>query len=216
MKVLLADDHALFMEGLSNLLKLHGVQVVGTARSGREAVEKALRLCPEIVLMDIRMPDLDGISALRLIKAERPECKVIMLTTSTQDADLLEAIKSGAAGYLLKSLEVGPFLAYLDGVERGEAAIPRELSGILLREIANREEAARPSSKNSEEAELTARQVEILQLVTQGLSYKEIAELLSLSEHTIKYHMGEMFQRLQLKNREQVVAYAMRSGLVSR
>jgi DNA-binding NarL/FixJ family response regulator len=216
MKVLLADDHALFMEGLSNLLKLHGVQVVGTARSGREAVEKALRLCPEIVLMDIRMPDLDGISALRLIKAERPECKVIMLTTSTQDADLLEAIKSGAAGYLLKSLEVGPFLAYLSGVERGEAAIPRELSGILLREIANREEAARPSSKNSEEAELTARQVEILQLVTQGLSYKEIAELLSLSEHTIKYHMGEMFQRLQLKNREQVVAYAMRSGLVSR
>jgi DNA-binding NarL/FixJ family response regulator len=215
-RVLLADDHSLFMEGLRNLLQLHGVQVVGTARSGLEAVEKALSLNPDIVLMDIRMAGMDGISAMRLIKAERPDSKVVMLTTSTDEADLLEAIKGGAAGYLLKSLEAGPFLAYLEGVERGEAAIPRELSGILLREIANREDAARPNSQNSEEAELTARQVEILQLVAQGLSYKEIAELLSLSDHTIKYHMGEIFQRLHLKNREQVVAYAMRAGLVSR
>jgi DNA-binding NarL/FixJ family response regulator len=215
-RVLLADDHSLFMEGLRNLLQLHGVQVVGTARSGLEAVEKALSLNPDIVLMDIRMAGMDGISAMRLIKAERPDSKVVMLTTSTDEADLLEAIKGGAAGYLLKSLEAGPFLAYLEGVERGEAAIPRELSGILLREIANREDAARPNSQNSEEAELTARQVEILQLVAQGLSYKEIAELLSLSDHTIKYHMGEIFQRLHLKNREQVVAYAMRAGIVSR
>jgi DNA-binding NarL/FixJ family response regulator len=216
MRVLLADDHALFLDGLRNLLSLKGVQVVGTARNGLEAVEKTLQLRPDIVLMDIRMPGLDGVSATRLIKAERPECKVVMLTTSAEETDLLEAIKSGASGYLLKSLEAGPFLAYLEGVERGEAAVSRELAGILLKDIASRDQAAQPSPDTSEEGDLTARQIEILHLVAQGLHYKEIANLLSLSEHTIKYHMGEIFQRLQLKNREQVVAYAMRSGLISR
>lgn len=216
MRVLLADDHALFLDGLRNLLQLHGVQVVGTARNGLEAVEKTLQLRPDIVLMDIRMPGLDGVSATRLIKAERPGCKVVMLTTSAEEADLLEAIKSGACGYLLKSLEAGPFLAYLQGVARGEAAVSRELSGVLLKEISRQEEAGRQGQKSSAGGDLTARQVEILQLVAQGLPYKEVAQRLSLSEHTIKYHMGEIFQRLQLKNREQAVAYAMRAGLVSR
>src|SRR5512142_98068 len=113
MKVLLADDHALFLDGLRSLLTLNGIQVVGTARNGMEAFEKTLQLHPDIVLMDVRMPGCDGIAATRLIKAERPEVKVVMLTTSGEEADLLEAIKSGACGYLLKSLEAGPFLSYL-------------------------------------------------------------------------------------------------------
>jgi DNA-binding NarL/FixJ family response regulator len=216
MRVLLADDHALFLEGLKNLLTMNGIQVVGSAHNGLEAVEKALQLRPDIVLMDIRMPGLDGIAATRLIKAERPEVKVVMLTTSSEEMDLLEAIKSGACGYLLKSLEAAPFMAYLKGIERGEAAISRELAGVLIKEIVSRENFGRPGSETSGEAGLTTRQVEILQLVAQGLPYKEIAERLSLSEHTIKYHMGEIFQRLHLKNREQVVAYAMRHRLATR
>ncbi len=217
MKVLLADDHALFMDGLKNLLSLHGVQVVGTARNGLEALEKALQLRPDIVLMDVRMPDCDGVTATRLIKAQWPECKIVMLTTSTDEPDLLEAIRSGASGYLLKSLETGPFLTYLEGVMRGEAAVSREVSGILLKTVARREELDLPERAATEEPPtLTARQIEILQLAVQGLSYKEIADCLSVSEHTIKYHMGEVFQRLGVKNREQAAAYALSRGLARR
>jgi DNA-binding NarL/FixJ family response regulator len=216
MRVLLADDHSLFLDGLRNLLTLNGVQVVGVAHNGLDAVEKTLQLHPDIVLMDIRMPGLDGVSAARLIKAERPDCKVVMLTTSGEEADLLEAIKSGASGYLLKSLETGPFLSYLRGVDRGEAAISRELASFLLKEITNQEDIGRSEAESKGGAELTKRQIEILQLVAQGMEYKEAAEILSVSEHTIKYHMGEIFQRLHLKNREQAVAYAVRTRLVSR
>lgn len=217
MRILLADDHALFIDGLRNLLTLHGVQVVGIARNGMEAMEKTLQLRPDIVLMDMRMPGCDGITATKLIKTEWPECKIVMLTTSTDEPDLLEAIRSGASGYLLKSLETGPFLTYLEGVMRGEAAISREVSGYLLKAVANQEELGQSERATPEESvTLTARQVEILQLAAKGLSYKEIADYLILSEHTIKYHMGEVLQRLGVKNREQAVTYALRSGLIRR
>lgn len=216
MKVLLADDHALFLEGLRNLLNLHGVQVIGTAQDGLEAVEKTFQLKPDIVLMDIRMPGLDGVSATRLIKAERPECKVVMLTTSTEESDLLEAIKSGASGYLLKTLEAGPFLSYLKGVERGEAAISREMSGTLIKEITNHENLGKADPEVSAEVDLTPRQIEILQLVAQGLTYKEVGDYISISKHTVKYHMGEILKRLHLKNREQATAFALKAGLISK
>lgn len=216
MKVLLADDHALFLEGLRNLLTLHGIQVVGTARDGLEAFEKTLELRPDIVLMDVRMAGCDGVTATRLIKAERPECKIVMLTTSAEEPDLLEAIKSGANGYLLKSLETGPFLTYLRGVERGEAAISRELSGILLKAITHHDETKETPYSSSVETDLTHRQLEILQLVAQGFSNKELAERLSVSVHTVKYHLGAILQRLQLKNRDQAADYAIRNGLIKR
>ncbi len=216
MRVLLADDHALFLDGLKNLLTLNGIQVVGTARNGLEAFEKALQLRPEIVLMDIRMQGGDGITATRLIKAERPEIKVVMLTTSSEEPDLLEAIKSGACGYLLKSLETAPLLSYLHGVERGEGAISREVSGTLLKAIAQQDTVGRPDTEAPQEPGLTRRQVEILQLVAQDLSNKEIADRLSVSEHTVKYHLGEIFQRLDLKNREQAAEYALRKGIIHR
>ncbi len=216
MKVLLADDHALFLEGLRTLLTLHGIQVVGTARNGQEAVEKTLQLRPDIVLMDIRMPVCDGITATRMIKAERPECKIVMLTTSSEEPDLLEAVKSGASGYLLKSLETGPFLTYLRGLERGEAAVSRELAGVLLKAVSRQAESEKPGRSSAGEGELTPRQVEILQLVAQGLSNKQMAARLSVSEHTIKYHLGEIFQRLHLKNRNQAAEYALKKGLIKR
>ena len=218
LRILLADDHGLFLEGLQNLLRAGGFQVVGAARDGLEALQLARALHPDVVLMDVRMPHCDGLSATRLIQAEMPECKIVMLTTSADDADLFEALKSGASGYLLKSLEPNQLFDYLAGLERGEAPLSRELSACLLREFSRqaavldeREPAGPPPGP-----ELTPRQREILVLVADGLSYKEVGAALSLSEHTVKYHMGEILQRLHLKNREQVVAYARRSGLVQR
>ncbi len=217
MKVLLVDDHPLFLEGLQNLLIARGVNVVGTARDGLEALEKARLLAPDIILMDVRMPRCDGLAATRLIKAEMPECKIVMLSTSSDEENVLEAIKSGACGYLLKSLEAEPFLTYLNGVMRGEAAISRELASVVLREYTRQaqiNDLGNGESNRQAEVELTPRQIQILELVTQGLSYKDVASRLRLSEHTIKYHMGDIMQCLHLKNREQVVAYALRTGLV--
>ncbi len=216
MKVLIIDDHVLFLEGLQKLLTGRGVQVIGTARDGLEGLEKARQLSPDVILMDIRMPGCDGLTATRLIKAERPDVKIVMLTTSTSEVDLFEAIKSGACGYLLKSLEAEPFMTYLQGVMRGEAAVSREMAGALLKEFVRQADPGGAAPDSSTEEALTPRQLEILQLIAEGISYKDIAGRLCLSEHTIKYHLGEIMQRLHLKNRSQVLAYAARSGLLNK
>jgi DNA-binding NarL/FixJ family response regulator len=218
-RILLADDHGLFLEGLGNLLRAGGYQVVGAARDGLEAQQLARALHPDVILMDIRMPGCDGLCATRLIKAELPEIKIVMLTTSAEDDDLFEALKSGASGYLLKDLEPNQLFDYLAGLARGEAPLSRELSARLLAEFAHQaaaldERAAAGLPGAPPAPELTPRQREILALVADGLSYKQVGAALNLSEHTIKYHMGEILQRLHLKNRDQVVAYARRNGLV--
>lgn len=219
MNILLADDHALFVEGLQNLLKAGGFGMAGIAHDGLEALELARRLHPNVILMDIRMPRCDGLTATRLIKTELPEIRIVMLTTSAEDSDLFEALKSGASGYLLKDLQPHQLFDYLNGLERGEAPLSRQLSARLMQEFTRQaaaldERASAPPVNPADAGDLTIRQHEILALIAQGLSYKEAAAALRLSEHTIKYHMGEILQRLHLKNREQVVAYALRSGLV--
>jgi DNA-binding NarL/FixJ family response regulator len=218
MRLLLADDHGLFVEGLTNLLRAGGYVVVGAARDGLEALQLARELSPDVILMDIRMPGLDGLRATRLIQAEMPDIKIVILTTSAEDADLFEAIRCGASGYLLKNLEPSQLFDYLAGLARGEAALSRELSARVLREFARQADAldARAAAGFSgapPRLELTPRQHEILLLVADGLSYKEVGAALGLSENTVKYHMGEILTRLHLKNREQVVAHALRSGL---
>jgi len=217
-RILLADDHGLFLEGLQNLLQAGGYQVVGAARDGLEALRLARALHPDAILMDVRMPDCDGLTATRLIQAEMPEIKIVMLTTSAEDADLFEAIKSGASGYLLKNLEPNQLFDYLAGLGRGEAPLSRELSARLLREFASQanaidEQAASGLPGGPSGPGLSPRQREILALVAAGQSYKQVGATLNLSEHTVKYHMGEILQRLHLKNRAEVVAYALRSGL---
>jgi DNA-binding NarL/FixJ family response regulator len=217
MRILLADDHGLFLEGLQNLLTAGGYQVVGAARDGLEALQLARALHPDVILMDVRMPNCDGLTATRLIQAELPEIKIVMLTTSEEDADLFEALRSGASGYLLKNLEPNELFDYLAGLSRGEAPLSRELSARLLREFAQQaatlhERSASGLPGGPPGPELTGREREILDLVANGLSYKEVGATLSLSEHTVKYHMGQILQRLHLKNREQVVAYALRNG----
>ncbi len=218
MRILLVDDHGLFLEGLQNLLAAGGYQVVGAVRDGMAGVELARKLHPDVILMDIRLPRCDGITATRLIHAEQPTVKIVMLTTSDDDADLFAAIKSGASGYLLKSLEPNQLFEHLAALEQGQAPLSRELATRLLHEFARHAPAldecqwAAPHAANRAAAstDLTQRQREILALVAEGLTYKEIGARLSLSENTIKYHTGEILRRLHLKNREQIVAYALR------
>src|SRR5512136_1012207 len=126
MKILLADDHGLFVEGLQNLLQAGGYEVLGTAFDGLEAAQLARDLHPDLILMDIRMPNCNGLEATRMIQAELPEIRIVMLTTSAEEADLFEALKCGASGYLLKNLKPNVLFSYLQGLERGEAALSRE------------------------------------------------------------------------------------------
>ncbi|MCX6032776.1 MAG: response regulator, partial [Chloroflexi bacterium] len=211
MRVLLVDDHPLFLDGLRNLLVARGVNVIGLARDGLEAQERAIALRPNLIVMDLEMPRCNGLEAVRAIKAQLPEIKIVMLTVSESEGDLFEAIKSGASGYLLKSLDAGEFVKLLAGVMRGEAPLPPALAARLVAEWAH----SLPPRRGDERgvpADLPPRQWEILQLVARGMTYKEAGAALHLSEEGVKYHMGRILELLHLANREQAVAYARRHG----
>jgi two-component system NarL family response regulator len=218
MKVLLADDHQLLAEGLGNLLTANQIEVAGVARDGFEAVKLARSLRPDLILMDLRMPNCDGITATRLIKAEQPDVKIVILTTSGEDQDLFESIKSGATGYLLKSIGGKELIEALNGLEQGFPPFSPGLAAKIMAEFAKQagaeSEAQDVFRKESQEAAdpsyLTPRQDEVLKLVAQGFSYKEVGEKLGLSPRTVKYHMREIIQHLHLKNRAQAMAYAAR------
>ncbi|MEZ4660607.1 MAG: response regulator transcription factor, partial [Caldilineaceae bacterium] len=207
MNVMLVDDHPLFMEGLHNLLAARGINVVGTAHNGREAVQQALRLRPDVVLMDIQMPECDGLHALHRIKEEAPAINVIMLTMSTDDDHLFEAIKGGAAGYLLKDLNADTFFELLTNVANGGAALTPAIAARVMAEFANPRHHT-PPVKTTEPDGLTERQIEVLQLMARGCTNKEIADELFIAERTVKYHTREILQKLHLRNRAQAVAYA--------
>ena len=214
MKILLVDDHALFLAGLKNLLTANGLEVVGTASNIREAWEQTRRLNPEVILMDIQMPGQDGIEITRLIKRNFPNVKIVMLTVFQDDAHLFEAIKAGASGYLLKGLEKEKFLDLLQGMARGESPLSPGMAERVLLEFARLErekEEERPSEAPHEL--LSERQWEILKWVAQGLTYKEVGEKIDVSESAVKYHMGEITTRLQLENRSQAIALAVKWGL---
>jgi DNA-binding NarL/FixJ family response regulator len=211
-KLLLVDDHSLFLQSLKVLLSAKGYEVMGTASNGAEALKQARLLSPDLILMDIEMPSCDGLAATRLIKAEMPQIKIVMLTVSATDENLFEAIKSGASGYLLKSQSADSFLEMVAQAERGGAALPPELAARLLEEFARQAQHVESTTEESP-SELTARQIEVLTLIAQGQTYPQIAEALHLSEVTIRYHMSQILERLHLENRAQVIAYAARHGL---
>ena len=216
MKVLLVDDHPLFLEGLENLMSARDIEVVGTASNGYEALEQARALEPDVVLMDVQMPKCDGLEATRLIKAEMPDLEIVMLTMSTDDKHLFEAIKCGASGYLQKSLEPDRFYELLAGLEKGEAAMSSGLAAKVLAEFANQAQGKSGAAADTNDPDaLTPRQLEVLEMVAQGNTNREIAEALVITERTVKYHMHEILQKLHLRNRAQVIAYAMRTGLVT-
>jgi DNA-binding NarL/FixJ family response regulator len=225
MRVLLVDDHRLLLEGLTNLLEAHGVEIAGTGHDGCEAVAAARALRPDVILMDISMPTCDGLTATRLIRAEWPEARIVILTTSTQDKDLFEAVKSGACGYLLKSMDADELVEALGQAQEGIPPFSPGLAAKLLSEFRRLAESGEGETKRREDAEtggegdtgsepaLTAREREVLSLVAQGLAYKEVGARLYLSPRTVKYHMAEIMTRLHLEHRAQVLAYAGRLGL---
>jgi two-component system NarL family response regulator len=195
--------------------------VTGTAQDGLDALEKARRLQPDAILMDIHMPRCNGIEATRLIKAEMPNIHIVMLTMSADDQHLFEAIKSGASGYLLKSLHADQFFDLLAGLARGEAPMTRDLAAKILIEFAQQSRPATPAPQSAPTVHgddspdrLTERQIEVLERIVQGQTNQEIATALYTTERTVKYHITEILQKLHLRNRAQIVAYALRTGIV--
>lgn len=217
MRILLVDDHPLFMDGLKDLLTANDIEVTGTATNLRDAVRQVRATRPEVILMDVQMPGGDGIEATRLIKTEFPGIKIVMLTVSQDDKHLFEAIKAGASGYLLKGLPKEQFLTMLTGLSQGESPLSPGLAVKVLAEFARLQQERDLTSRVADKtALLSAQQVEILKLVAQGLTYKEIGHIIYLSEATVKYHMGEIMNRLHLENRSQVIAFAAELGLAAK
>ncbi len=212
MRILIADDHTLFRDSLRSLLEAHDVEVVGEAENGEQAIKLAWQLKPDVVLMDLSMPVVDGMEATKRLAAELPEVKVVILTASDEDSNLFEAIKSGAKGYLLKDLESRQFFSLLEGVGRGEPALTPTLARKLLDEFARPKKRARESW---DPAALTEREQEVLELMVTGVtSNRRLAKQLGVSENTVKFHVRNILDKLHLHNRAQVVAYALRHGMV--
>lgn len=213
--VLLVDDHTLFRQGLAGLLSSQGdIEVVGEASSGQEAVEKARELVPDLILMDINMPGVNGLEATRLIKEELPHTRIVILTVSEDDRDLFEAVKNGAEGYLLKTLRAEQLFELLKGVFRGEAPISPSMARKLLAEFAQMARKDKEQPTSNDHQELTRREREVLQLLSDGSTDKEIAATLCISRRTVKNHVHNILEKLQLQNRVQATAYALREGLV--
>ncbi|MCZ7574261.1 MAG: response regulator transcription factor [Ardenticatenaceae bacterium] len=213
LRIVLADDHALFRDGIASLLTAWGMEVVGQAGNGAEAVRKVGELRPDLVLMDIHMPELNGLEATRQIKAQWPEVQIVILTVSEEDEHLFEAIKSGAQGYLLKNLHAQEFAELLTGLARGEAPLPRTLAAKMLAEFARQGQKPAPAQPADPAEQLTPREKEVLERLAEGASNKEIAAALSVSENTVKYHVRNILSKLHLSSRTQAAAYAIREGL---
>lgn len=211
LRLMLVDDHVLFRKGLEALLACRqDVEVVGEAGDGLEAIAVAREQEPDVILMDINMPKCNGLEAVRVLAQEMPQAQIVMLTVSDDDRDLFEAIKSGAVGYLLKNLQPRQLFDMLEGLRRGEAPINGRLAARILLEFRepHRAEEADPVQP------LTAREIEVLELVVKGDSNKEIAEALCLTENTVKFHLRGILEKLHLHNRVQVAVYAVTTGLV--
>jgi len=182
------------------------VIIVGTAKNGREAIEKTRQLRPEIIVMDLTMPECGGLEATRAIKAGFPEVKILVLTVSEREADLIEAIRSGASGFLLKGMDANEFCDHLAALAAGETILPAQIAAQV---IASAAPNGRPTDEppTSEPLTLSERQQQILNLVALGMTYKEVGAALHLSEQSIKYHMGQILDQLHLENRAQAIAF---------
>lgn len=213
-RVLLADDHSLFREGLATILNSQrDFTVVGEAGDGLEVIVKAQELEPDLILMDIGMPGCDGLEATQQIKAELPQVTIVVLTVQDENEKLFDAIKSGAQGYILKSVRSTQLVEMLRGAMRGEAAITPTLGGRMLEEFRRLSQQAR-QAPDEEVIVLTQREQEVLSLVAEGATDKEIAQALSLSIHTIKSHMRNILSKLHLSHRHEAAVYALREGLI--
>lgn len=214
MRVLLIDDHALVRNGIAGLLRSRGVDVVAAVGSGEEGVRRALELNPDIVLLDVKMPGINGIETLKNLRAQGVSIPVLMLTMSSDDSDLSASLRAGAQGYLLKDMELEELVPALESALQGDNVVAKELLGTLARivrgEAGAREEAPRRSAPF---AEFTPRELDILEHVAKGLSNKVIAKTLSITDGTVKLHVKAILRKLGIHSRVEAAIIALEHGL---
>jgi NarL family two-component system response regulator LiaR len=209
-RVMIVDDHAVVREGLRTYLDLSDtIEVVGEARNGKEAIERAKALKPDVVLMDLLMPEMDGISATRGVKEVSPATNVIVLTSFTDDEHITPALRAGATGYLLKDVSAAELVRAIEGASKGQAQLHPEVARKLMEQIASPVKREEPPG-----AALTPRELEVLRLIANGMSNKEIARELVLNERTVKGHVSNILSKLGLADRTQAALYAVREGIV--
>jgi len=199
------DDQPLVINGLRNLLQTRGITVVGEAHNGHEAVTQTRKHRPDVIFMDVHMPECDGLEATQRIKAEFPEIKIIILTISADETDLANSLRAGAIGYLLKNVAADKLFEALMAAQTGESPISPELTGKLVQQLST---PIQPTSP------LTPRQLEILRLIQQGITYKEIADRLTVSQNTIKYHVKQILNQLGVNTRTEAIAQAIQQGWI--
>ena len=211
-RVLLVDDHDLFRTGLRNLLADQGVDVVGEAQTGAEALGLVRDLAPDVVVMDLNMPGMNGVEATRQINVLAPLTRVLVLTISDQDADVLDAILAGASGYLLKDSSIQDLLQGIRSAAVGEALISPHIAAKVLQRV--RATSTSPEIADTIRAELSDREIEVLKLIANGTDNAQIAAELHISPKTVKNHISNILMKLQIDNRIQAAVYAVRSGIV--
>lgn len=210
-RVLVVDDHAHAREAICSILSEDPLfEVIATAASGHDALALTEQWMPDLILMDVQMPDMDGLEATRLIKLRFPYVMIVMVTVSDDVTYLFEALKQGAQGYLLKNLSPSTWLEYLRAIVSDDAPLTKELAYRILQEF------PAPRSQDVPDNPLTSRELEILQWVSAGYTNREIADQLGISDQTVKNHLKNILQKLQLDNRVQLTRYALESGLAGR
>ena len=212
LRVLLVDDHDLFRTGLRNLLEEQRVVIVGEAASGAEAVRITRELTPDVVVMDLNMPGMGGVEATRHITGISPLTRVVMLTISDQDSDVMDAILAGACGYLLKDASIQDLVTGIRSAARGESLISPHIAAKVLQRI--RATSAQPDIAETIRSELSDREIEVLKLIANGKDNAVIAAELHISPKTVKNHISNILMKLQIDNRIQAAVYAVRSGIV--
>jgi len=212
-RVLIVDDHALFRRGLELVLVAEDdIDIVGEATDGAEAVERAEELAPDVVLMDVRMPAMSGIEAARRIRASHPGVRIVMLTVSEDEDDLFAAVRAGATGYLLKEVSIEEVAAAVRAVHRGHSLVSPSMASKLLVEF--NVLSRRVEDQHGGAPRLTDRELEVLRLVARGMSNKEIAAELVIAENTVKNHVRNILEKLQLRSRMEAAMYAIREKLI--
>jgi DNA-binding NarL/FixJ family response regulator len=212
LRVVIVDDHDLFRTGLRNLLEEQGVLIVGEAAGGAEAVKIVRELAPDVVVMDLNMPGMGGVDATRHITTIAPLTRVVMLTISEEDSDVMDAILAGACGYLLKDSSIQDLMAGIRAASLGESLISPNIAAKVLQRV--RATSTQPEIANTIRAELSDREIEVLKLIANGKDNAVIAAELHISPKTVKNHISNILMKLQIDNRIQAAVYAVRSGIV--
>ena len=210
-RIMIVDDHPIVREGLAAILRRNDFEIVGEAADGRTAVKRALNLKPDLILMDLRMPEMGGVEAMEKIRAADPNIKFLVLTTYDTDEMIVGALEAGASGYLLKDAPREELFTAIRTVARGEALLQPSVAARLLQRMTS---AKGKATATPPEEELSAREIEVLQLVARGQANKEIAARLNITEATVKTHLAHIFQKLAVNDRTEAVTVALQRGII--